>query len=60
VTKKPVTITIDIESDKQIRRLQANFISSSNKNWSYSAVLNLVIEEGLKSFGVKKFRKFKT
>ena len=49
MSKKLASITIDYEIDKQIRNLQARMLSTTNKNWSYSAVLNLVMREGLKT-----------
>jgi hypothetical protein len=48
--KKLASITIDYDVDKQVRNLQAKMLSTTNKNWSYSAVLNLVMREGLISF----------
>lgn len=52
-TKKRVTFTIDKELDKKIRHLQVELISSTNRGWSYSAVLDVIIEEGLKDFTKK-------
>lgn len=53
MVKKRVTITIDKELDEKIRQLQVEFITKSNKNWSYSSVLSVVIGEGLKGFSHK-------
>lgn len=48
MVKKRVTITIDREIDEKIRQLQIDFITKSNRSWSYSSVLSLVIDEGMK------------
>ncbi len=48
MAKKRVTITIDKELDEKIRQLQADFIARSNKSWSYSSVLSIAIDEGMK------------
>ena len=53
MVKKRVTITIDEEIDEKIHRLQAEFISKSNRNWSFSSVLSVIIEEGLKTLSNK-------
>ncbi len=53
MNRKPITITIDVKLDKEIRNMQASFIKKSNRSWSYSSVLNLILEEGLKSFKKK-------
>ena len=50
MVKKPVTITIDIELDKKIRRLQSSLISETQDAWSYSSVTSMIIKEGLKKF----------
>lgn len=52
MTKKPVTITIDTKLDEKIRRMQASIISSTGASWSYSEILCLVAEEGIKKFKV--------
>ncbi len=52
MTKKPVTITIDAKLDEKVRRIQASVISSTGSSWSYSEILGLVVEEGLKKFKV--------
>lgn len=57
MVKKPVTITIDLDQDKKLRLLQSKLISSTNSNWSYSKVLDIVLDEGLKSFKVEKLKK---
>ena len=48
--KIPVTITLEGELDKKIRKLQAKIINETNRNWSYSAMMNLVVAEGLDHF----------
>ena len=48
--KKPVTITIETETDKKLRSIQAWLISNTNKNWSYSSIIHLLIDEGMKTF----------
>ncbi|WP_205099614.1 hypothetical protein [Candidatus Nitrosotenuis uzonensis] len=57
LTKKRVTFTIDKELDKKIRHLQVDLITSANRGWSYSAVLEMLIEEGLKGFNAKRMQK---
>ncbi|WP_268541695.1 hypothetical protein [Candidatus Nitrosotenuis cloacae] len=57
MTKKRVTFTMDRDLDKKIRHLQVDFITNTNHGWSYSSVLNAVIEAGLKDFGAKKPKK---
>ncbi|WP_048196349.1 hypothetical protein [Candidatus Nitrosotenuis uzonensis] len=57
LTKKRVTFTIDKELDKKIRQLQVDLITSTNRGWSYSAVLEMLIEEGLKGFNAKRMQK---
>jgi hypothetical protein len=54
LAKKRITFTIDRDLDKKIRQYQANLISTTNVGWSYSSILELVIEEGLKSDTFKK------
>lgn len=54
MVKKRVTITIDKEIDEKIRQLQIEFITKSNRAWSYSSVLSLVIDEGMKILNHKK------
>jgi hypothetical protein len=57
--KKRVTFTLDEDLDKKIRSLQVGLITTTNEGWSYSSVLGIVIEEGLKSVSVKKLGKHK-
>jgi hypothetical protein len=59
LSKKRVTFTLDEELDKKIRNLQVSLITTTNQGWSYSAVLGVVIEEGLKTASVKKLGKMK-
>lgn len=53
MVKKRVTITLDKEFDEKIRQLQVDYIIKSNKSWSYSSVLSMVIGEGLKALSHK-------
>lgn len=53
MVKKRVTITLDKEFDEKIRQLQVDLITKSNKSWSYSSVLSVVIGEGLRSLSHK-------
>lgn len=53
MVKKRITITIDKEFDEKIRQLQVDFITKSNKSWSYSSVLSVVIGEGLRDLSHK-------
>jgi hypothetical protein len=57
--KKRVTFTLDEDLDKKIRNLQVGLITTTNQGWSYSAVLGIIIEEGLKAVSVKKLGKHK-
>ena len=51
--KKAITVTLDEKLDKKIRNLQAKIIEKSKVNWSYSSVVGMLIEEGMKSFSPK-------
>ena len=53
MVKKRVTITIDKEFDEKIRQMQVDFITRSNKSWSYSSVLSVVIGEGIMALNQK-------
>jgi hypothetical protein len=57
--KKRITITLDEELDRKIRNCQVYLIEKTNKGWSYSAALQILIEQGLKTkldkIDVKKF-----
>lgn len=41
------TITIDTDLEKKLRDIQAQMIMTTNKNWSLSAILNVVILAGI-------------
>ena len=43
-----LSITLNKELENQLRKIQASMIKKSKKNVSFSFVVNLVIEEGLK------------
>jgi len=45
---KRVTIVLDDAIAEKLRNLQAKMIKSSSKSVSFSHVLNIVLEEGLK------------
>jgi hypothetical protein len=53
MAKKRVTFTIDEDLDKKIHHLQADFISKSSKSWSYSSVLSMIINEGIRALNQK-------
>jgi hypothetical protein len=57
LAKKRITFTIDEDLDKKIRHLQVDLISKTNQGWSYSSVLSVIIEEGLKVLSTKKITK---
>lgn len=59
MAKKRVTFTLDEDLDKKIRQLQISLISTTNQGWSYSSVLGIVIDEGLKVVTPKKLGKLK-
>lgn len=59
MAKKRVTFTLDEDLDKKIRQLQISLISTTNQGWSYSSVLGIVIDEGLKAVTPKKLGKLK-
>ena len=54
MARRPVTITLDEETAKKLHALQASIIASSNMHWSFSAITNLILEEGLKRFPKNK------
>ena len=41
------TITIDPDLEKKVRDIQGQLIVASNKNWSLSAILNVVVLAGI-------------
>ena len=45
-----VTIVLSSANSEKLRNLQAKMIKSSSKSVSFSHVLNLVVEEGLKKY----------
>jgi hypothetical protein len=57
MTKKRITFTIDEDLDKKIRHLQVDLMSKTNHGWSYSSVLSVILEEGLKILSTKKLVK---
>lgn len=57
MTKKRITFTLDDDLDKKIRHLQVELISKTNHGWSYSSVLSVILEEGLKILTTKKLTK---
>jgi len=45
-----ITIVFDNNLEKRIRLIQAEILKKTNKSCSFSKVVNLVVEEGLKVF----------
>ncbi len=45
-----VTIVLDDANSERLRNLQAKMIKTSSSSVSFSHVLNLVLEEGLKKY----------
>jgi len=45
-----VTVVLDDSYNEKLRNIQAKLIKNSPKSVSFSRVLNLVVEEGLKTF----------
>ena len=45
-----VTIVLDDVNSERLRNLQAKMIKTSSKSVSFSHVLNVVLEEGLKKY----------
>jgi len=45
-----ITIVLDTQNSKKLRKIQGKLIAESPKSVSFSRVLNLVIIEGLKKF----------
>jgi len=54
LTKKRITVTIDEELNRKVRNLQVRLITSTQKGWSYSSVLGILIKEGLESTTMQK------
>lgn len=57
--KKPITITITDEQEKRARALQAKLISTTNTNWSFSEVVGILLDEGLKHTSFERAKKLK-
>lgn len=47
VSKGRRTITIDVNLEAKLRDIQGQLIMAGNKNWSLSAILNIVILAGI-------------
>jgi len=47
-----ITIVLDSSNVEKLRNIQARMIRTSTKSISFSHVLNLVVNEGLKKFKV--------
>ncbi len=45
---RKITIVLDEELEKKLRLIQSKFVKNSIKSISFSHVLNMVLEEGLK------------
>ena len=54
LTKSIITVTIEDALGKKIRLIQSQLLSKTNSNWSYSKVVSIILEEGLRSFSVEK------
>ena len=55
--KLRITISMNKELGKKLRILQASLITSSKSNWSFSAVVNEVLEQGVQNFSKSKNKK---
>ena len=53
MAKRKSSINIDSEIEEQIRQLQAELVAITKINWSYSSVLSIILENGLKDFNLK-------
>ena len=53
MAKRKSSINIDSEIEGQIRQLQSELIATTKINWSYSSVLSIILENGLKDFNLK-------
>jgi len=53
-----VTIMVDGNVDRKLRNYQANLLKKSLKGVSYSKVLNLIIEKGLKKRKIPELSKY--
>ncbi len=54
MSKKRITVTLDEDLDRKIRALQVSLISSTQRGWSYSSVLTILVKEGLEINVAKK------
>ena len=52
MSKRKSSINIDSEIESQIRQLQSELIAATKINWTYSSVLTLLLENGLKDFNL--------
>jgi hypothetical protein len=53
MARRKSSINIDSEIESQIRQLQAELIAKTKINWTYSSVLSIILENGLKDFNLK-------
>ena len=53
MARRKSSINIDSEIESQIRQLQSELIATTKINWTYSSVLSLLLENGLKDFNLK-------
>ena len=53
MTVKRVSITIDESLDHKVRLVQSSLLKHTHSNWNYSRVMNLLLENALKSFNPK-------
>lgn len=49
ITSDRVTIMLNTETSAKVRKVQALLITSNTGNWSFSAVLNSLLEMGIKT-----------
>lgn len=54
MARRKSSINIDEDIESQIRQLQSELIATTKINWTYSSVLTLLLENGLKDFNFKK------
>ena len=53
MARRKSSINIDEDIESQIRQLQSELIATTKINWTYSSVLSLLLENGLKDFNLK-------
>ena len=53
MAKRKSSVNIDDEIDSLVRQLQEELIATTKINWSYSSVLILLLENGLKHINLK-------